>query len=110
MLGSHVSIAGGIVNALHQAKRLKLDCVQVFTKNQGKWKLAELDETGRDAWLQAAGERGWRGLDPSGTARIVAHNSYLINLAQPDPELWRKCVRRSESKSNAARRSISRFA
>src|SRR5262245_3132661 len=92
MLGSHVSIAGGIVNALHQAKRLKLDCVQVFTKNQRQWKCAELDDTARDAWLQAAGEMGWRGLDPSGTARIVAHNSYLINLAQPDPELWRKCV------------------
>jgi deoxyribonuclease-4 len=25
-------------------------------------------------------------------ARVVAHNSYLINLAQPDRWLWRKCV------------------
>src|SRR5688572_8943320 len=34
MLGSHLSIAGGMVNALHQARKFNMDCVQVFTKNQ----------------------------------------------------------------------------
>jgi endonuclease IV len=34
MLGSHLSVAGGLHNAMLEARRLNLDCVQVFTTNQ----------------------------------------------------------------------------
>ena len=34
MLGSHLSIAGGLPNALLKAEELQLDTVQIFTKNQ----------------------------------------------------------------------------
>jgi endonuclease IV len=33
MFGSHLSISGGMHNALLEAERLQMDCVQVFTKN-----------------------------------------------------------------------------
>jgi endonuclease IV len=33
LVGSHLSIAGGMHRAVEEAVRLGLDCVQVFTKN-----------------------------------------------------------------------------
>lgn len=94
MFGSHLSIAGGMVNALQKAGELKLDCVQVFTKNQRQWAVKPLADTDRDAWLAELTRMGW--LEdplPGGSRCVVSHNSYLINLASPDPEAWeRSCA------------------
>ena len=81
MFGSHLSIAGGMTNALEEAARLKLDCVQVFTKNQRQWRVSPLDPAEREAWLRGLDDMGWRG---SKAARVVSHNSYLVNMASPD--------------------------
>ncbi|MCK4873438.1 MAG: deoxyribonuclease IV [Phycisphaerales bacterium] len=85
MFGSHLSIAGGLVNALIEARRLKMDTVQVFTKNQQQWRIPPLDDHVRDAWLAELARLGWED-------RTVAHNSYLINLASPDDLLWEKSI------------------
>jgi deoxyribonuclease-4 len=85
MLGSHLSIAGGLVNALHAAQKLRMDTVQVFTKNQQQWNAPPLKAEDRDAWLGKLGELGW-------TDRTVSHNSYLINMASPDTSLRRKSI------------------
>ncbi|MHC5113149.1 MAG: deoxyribonuclease IV [Planctomycetota bacterium] len=90
MFGSHLSIAGGMVNALVEAERLKLDCVQVFTKNQRQWKVRPLDAGERDAWLSKLAEMGWH--RRRGPVRVVSHNSYLINMASPDPTAWERSV------------------
>jgi endonuclease IV len=37
MLGSHLSIAGGLHNALLAAEKLGMETVQVFTANQQRW-------------------------------------------------------------------------
>lgn len=99
MLGSHLSIAGGMVNALHAARRFKMDCVQVFTKNQRQWNGKAITADERDAWLTVLGEMGWDSFEPcaqgppgASTARVVSHNTYLINMASPDPEMWKKSV------------------
>lgn len=85
MFGSHLSIAGGMVNALKEAERLGLDTVQVFTKNQQQWNAPPLKPDDVQAWLDKLAELGW-------THRTVSHASYLINLASPDDELWRKSI------------------
>lgn len=85
MLGSHLSIAGGMVNALIEAESLGLDTVQVFTKNQRQWKTKPLDPDARDAWLEKLTALGWQ-------SRTVAHDSYLINLATPKDDLYEKSV------------------
>lgn len=90
MFGSHLSIAGGMVNALHRAKELRLDCVQVFTKNQRQWRVPPMDAADRDAWLTTRREMGWDG--GANGARVVSHNSYLINLASPEKAVWEKSV------------------
>ena len=85
MYGSHLSIAGGMVNALNGAKALKLDTVQVFTKNQRQWKAPALQDDEVAAWLKELKSLGWQG-------RTVSHATYLMNLASPDPELLKKSV------------------
>jgi len=85
MLGSHLSIADGLAAAAHQAHDLTMDTVQVFTKNQRQWKVKPLDPGAVAAWRQALADLGWSG-------RTVSHASYLINLASPDDELWRKSI------------------
>ncbi|MBC22918.1 MAG: deoxyribonuclease IV [Phycisphaerae bacterium] len=89
MLGSHLSIAGGMVNALDEAGRLKLDCVQVFTKNQRQWKVPPLKDSDREDWLEGLDRLGWRGDE---AIRVISHNSYLINMASPEKEISEKSI------------------
>lgn len=90
MLGSHLSISGGLVNALNEAQRLEMDCVQVFTKNQRQWKTKPLADEERDDWLKKLRELEWH--RKRGPRQVVSHNSYLINLASPAKETWNKSV------------------
>jgi len=95
LFGSHLSVAGGMVNALHEARSLGLDAVQVFTKNQQQWKAPAMKPEARMAWLEGLAELGWADadpLDPAGAHRTVSHASYLINLASPDDALWAKSI------------------
>ncbi|RMH26005.1 MAG: deoxyribonuclease IV [Planctomycetota bacterium] len=85
MLGSHLSVAGGLVNALHEARRLRFDTVQIFTKNQRQWRVPPLKEDARDDWLRELRELGWEG-------RTASHASYLANLGSPDRSLWEKSL------------------
>lgn len=85
LFGSHLSVAGGMFNALLEGERLGLDTVQVFTKNQQQWKAPPLDPGAASAWLGELKRLGWEG-------RTVSHASYLINLASPDDDLWNKSI------------------
>jgi len=85
MFGSHLSIAGGLHNALEHAQTLALDTVQVFTKSQQQWKVRPLGERAVADWNVALDRLGW-------SDRVVCHASYLINLASPDRDLWKKSV------------------
>lgn len=76
MFGSHLSIAGGLHNALTAAEELGCECLQVFTKNQRQWRAPRLTQQAIDAWL-AERER-------TGITELVSHDSYLINLAAVD--------------------------
>lgn len=76
-LGAHVSIAGGISNAITRGEQLGCEAIQVFVKNASQWvgkPLAE-EEVGRFCDLHVA--------SPIGS--IAAHSTYLINLASSDP-------------------------
>lgn len=97
VFGSHLSIAGSMVNALTEAMGLGLDTVQVFTKNQQQWKAKPLDPGMVREWRAEVSRIGFDKGGP-GDARgdrrggITSHASYLINLAAPDDELWRKSI------------------
>lgn len=84
MFGSHLSIAGGMTNALAEARLLNLQTVQVFTRNQQQWVAPPLDP---DAVAAFRAELANLGFD-----QVVAHDSYLINLASADSELRLKSI------------------
>jgi deoxyribonuclease-4 len=84
VFGSHLSIAGGLHNALLTGERLGLDTVQVFTKNQQQWRVPKLKRPAVDLWQEHARRLSFKA--------TVSHASYLINLASPDPVLWRRSV------------------
>jgi len=84
VFGSHLSIAGGMHNALLEAEKLGMGCVQVFTKNQQQWKAKPLDPAAIEAWKSHCTRLNF--------AHTVSHDSYLINLASPDDALWRKSI------------------
>ena len=90
MLGAHMSIAGGVSQALDRASSIGSNAVQVFTKNQRQWKVKPLADEQISAWTSELKRLGW--MSTTGPARTVSHASYLINLASPDDELWQKSI------------------
>lgn len=81
-LGAHVSAAGGADKAIARADALDMTAFQLFTKNANQWKAKPLDP--------AVVERFRADLEQSNIDYVVAHDSYLINIATPDDELWEK--------------------
>jgi deoxyribonuclease-4 len=79
LLGAHVSTQGGVQKALARGKTIGATAIQVFTKTPSQWREPALTEESRTAFR--------RECDRSEIASIVAHDSYLINLASPDPVL-----------------------
>ena len=84
MFGSHLSISGGMHNALLEAEKLGLDSVQVFTKNQQQWSAKPLATDVVATWHEHRRRLGFK--------QTVSHDSYLINLASSDPALRRKSI------------------
>jgi len=83
-LGAHMSIAGGPAKALERGHSIHCDTIQLFTRNANQWRSKEL--TGEQiAAFQRAREE-------TGICPIVAHSSYLINLASPDADLRRRSL------------------
>ena len=76
MLGAHVSTAGGLHNAPERGREIAAEAIQVFTRNQVQW-AARPVSSGEAAAFRAAVER-------NGIQVVLAHGSYLVNLATPD--------------------------
>jgi deoxyribonuclease IV len=81
-LGAHMSIAGGVENAVFDGQRVACQAIAMFTKNNNQWKAKALTKDDADRFNAALVETGIR--------PVVAHSSYLINLGSPDKALWKK--------------------
>ncbi len=77
-------MAGGFDKAVQRGHDVGCACVQVFTKNNNQWKAKELTDEVTSAFDEA--KRRYK------IEHVIAHSSYLINLASPDPELWKKSL------------------
>ncbi|MGH7926929.1 MAG: deoxyribonuclease IV, partial [Candidatus Binatia bacterium] len=84
LLGAHMSIAGGVGNALLEGKKVECDAIQIFTKSSRQW--ASKPYT-REEIQQFEINR-----KETGITRIIAHDSYLLNLGSPDPVLRTRSV------------------
>ena len=83
-LGAHVSIQGGVDTAPARGRAIGATAIQVFTKTPNQWREPTLG-----AGICAAFRRA---VEESGLRAVISHDSYLINLASPDPRLSARSV------------------
>ena len=84
LLGAHVSSAGGVPEAPARAAAIHATAMQLFTKMANRWAEREcLDEE-----CVTFRER----LAETSVTATMAHDSYLINLASPDPVLRARSI------------------
>ncbi len=79
LLGAHVSIQGGTPTAPARGAAIGATALQIFTKTPNMWREPDITPAIAEAFRQARAEH------PVGV--VVSHDSYLINLASPDPAL-----------------------
>ncbi len=84
LLGAHMSVAGGIYKAAEESEAHLCQTVQVFTKNASQWKGKPLSQEDIDNFRRAAKKANLK--------HNLSHNSYLINLASPDDEMFAKSI------------------
>ena len=84
LLGAHVSTKGGVHLAPARAEAIGATAIQVFTKTPSQWREPMLSD--------AVVEEFRSSLQKHGVRNVVSHDSYLINLASPDPTLSARSI------------------
>jgi deoxyribonuclease-4 len=79
-----MSVAGGVDKALARGHEVGCETIQIFTRSPRQWRPRVLEEDEVARFQRAQVEAA---IDP-----VIAHDCYLINLASPDEELWRKSL------------------
>ena len=83
-VGAHMSIAGGIELAIARGVQLGCTALQIFTKNANRWQGKPISDAAARAFREA-----WRQSD---IGPVIAHDTYLINLAAPEDDKWHKSI------------------
>ncbi|HEX6464564.1 MAG TPA: deoxyribonuclease IV [Vicinamibacterales bacterium] len=83
-LGAHLSIAGGLPRAVDRAEASGCEALQIFTKSAGQWRARDIPPE------EIALFR--RRLRQTTIRPVIAHNSYLINVAAADSALRRRSI------------------
>ena len=83
-IGAHVSASGGVENAIKNAKDIGATAFALFTKNQRQWIAPPLTVEQCEKFKTACAECGYA------PHQILPHDSYLINLGNPDEEAIQK--------------------
>jgi deoxyribonuclease-4 len=83
-LGAHLSISGGLPRAVDRAEASGCQALQIFTKSAGQWRARDLPAEEIALFRRRVRQTGIR--------PVVAHNSYLINLAAADGTLRARSI------------------
>eukprot|EP00127_Corallochytrium_limacisporum_P005204 Clim_evm21s201 gene=Clim_evmTU21s201 len=87
LVGAHVSMAGGVQNAIINAVMLGAMALAMDLKSKRRWEGPPLKTEDIAMFKEACAEFGFRR-----DRDIVPHGSYLINLGSPDETMWEKSV------------------
>ena len=93
-VGAHVSIAGGVENAVSRQLDVGGNCGQIFTTSPQVWAHPEITDE------QATRFREESGQDLDGP--WVIHSSYLVNLCTPKEDLREKSIASMQAELDAA--------
>jgi deoxyribonuclease IV len=84
LVGAHVSIAGGIHNAVDRGMASGCRVIQCFTQNSGTWKGKAVSDEDAALFREK--------LAKSDLAEVISHDIYLINLASAPGENQEKSL------------------
>ena len=84
MLGAHVSSQGGVAMAPARGGSLHATAIQLFTKTPNQWRERVLGAEQVERFRQEVARYKLEA--------VVSHDSYLINLASPDPVLRARSI------------------
>lgn len=85
LLGAHMSIAGGLEKSIERGDELGCEAIQIFTQSSRTWKTSPLTEDEITSFKIALKKA-------KSVKRVVAHNSYLLNLSTEKSEVRKKSV------------------
>lgn len=83
-IGAHVSAQGGVENAPVNAWQIGATAFALFTKNQRQWVAKPLTQESIEKFRENCEQYNFQPF------QILPHDSYLINLGNPDPDALRK--------------------
>lgn len=83
-IGAHVSISGGVQNAVDRQVDLGGNCGQIFVGSPRTWAVSDVDDADAAAFQTVVDEQDVR--------PWIVHGTYLINLATPKEDLGEKSV------------------
>ena len=83
-LGAHVSTAGGIHTAIDRIEAIGGECVQIFTQSPRTWRPTNHDPANVERFKERRAE--------AGIGAVVCHALYLLNLASPNEDIYKKSV------------------
>ena len=84
--GSHMSASGGVDKALARGEAIPIEALQIFSKNERQWIAKPLDPDVVTRFHEEVERTG------IGAGKLVVHDSYLINLASPKPDILEKSI------------------
>lgn len=82
LLGAHMSISGGFHLAVERGHSIGCTSIQIFTKNASQWKARKITSSDKEAFFEYK--------EKFKINSIIAHDSYLINLASSDKKKFEK--------------------
>jgi len=95
-VGAHVSVAGGVDNAVGRQVDIGGNCGQIFTTSPQVWRHPTIEDGEAERFREATGEEE--------VGPWVIHASYLVNLATPKDDLRTKSIERMQAELDAAAR------
>jgi len=87
-LGAHMSIAGSVDLALSRARETGCNAVQIFVTAPNRWSFRKFSRDEVESFREKS--RSFR------KEFLIAHSSYLINLASPERHLFSRSMRSLE--------------
>jgi len=93
-VGAHVSVAGGVDNAVDNQREVGGNCGQIFTHSPQVWQDPNVGDDEATTFRE--------GTEAHLTGPWVIHSSYLVNLCTPKDDLRRKSIESMQREVDAA--------
>ena len=95
-VGAHVSVAGGVDNAVERQLDIDGNCGQIFTTSPQVWQQPDIEDDEAETFRRESAD--------ADVGPWVIHSAYLVNLATPKDDLREKSIESMQAEVDAAAR------